>query len=223
MERTVASRVVATTPAPKTSQEVIQNIESTVDDDFDLANSTKAKDLPFHQESLDSTQKLVEYIQEKMEYFNNKLTFANAGANPPTPYEIEVALATWPQTSFSINSMYEFAQTDADNAAAELEQYLQIMKHDVRTTFNKPGMKSTEKLPADGIEAATYSIHRNDIAKLEAKVIELKREASFLKSMQKTWSDYLWVLRTLQAMASDEIRGTKYAPDLRRGDETDLM
>ena len=223
MERAVASRVVSS-PAPEApKEETTQKYEMTPDADFDLANSTGAKDLPFHKEAQDNTQKLVDYIQEKMEYFNNKLTFTNAGANPPTPYEIEIALSTWLQTSFSINSMYEFAQTDADNAEAEYRQYFQISKHDVRNTFNKPGMKTTEKLPADGIEAATYSIHRNDIAKLEAKMIELKREASFLKSMQKSWSDYLWVLRTLQAMSNAEIQGSRYTPDLRRGDETDLM
>lgn len=223
MERTVATRVVSTPPVEeKPIEQTTPKYEMTPDEDFDVLNDTGAKNLPFRQESEDATQRLVKYIEEKMEYFNNKLTFADAGANPPTPYEIEIALSTWLQTSFSINSMYEFAQAEADNAEAEYRQYFNIQKFDVRNQFNKAGMKSTEKLPAEGIESATYSIHRNDIARLEAKIVELKREASFLKSMQKSWDNYLWVLRTLQSMANVEMQGTRYTPDLRRGDETDI-
>ena len=51
----------------------------------------------------------------------------------------------------------------------------------------------------------------------------MRREASYLKSMQKTWSDYLWVLRSLKDMSTAEMNGMRFTPDLRRGDEQDLM
>lgn len=193
------------------------------EDDFDVLNNNEAKNLPFRQESDDATKRLVAYIEEKMEYFDNKLTFAAAGINPPTPYEIQQAFSTWTQTSFSLNSMYEFAQTDADNAEAELKHFIQIKKSEVRKQYNKIDMKKSAWLSSTEIEATVYSIYRNDIAKLEAKMIELRREASYLNAMKKSWSDYLWVLRSLKDMSVAEMQGMRYTPDLRRGDETDLM
>lgn len=191
--------------------------------DFDALDDNEAKTLPFRGESDDATKRLVAYIEDKMEYFDNKLTFAAAGINPPTPFEIQQAFSTWTQTSFSLNSMYEFAQTDADNAEAELKHFIQIKKSEVRKQYNKIDMKKSAWLSSTEIEATVYSIYRNDIAKLEAKMIELKREASYLNAMKKTWSDYLWVLRSLKDMSVAEMQGMKYTPDLRRGDETDLM
>lgn len=201
------------------------NLSETIDNDDRIVSSadTDVENLPFHQDSEDATQKLANYINEKMEYFNNKLTFADAGMNPPTPYEIEMAFATWMQTSFSINSMYEFAQADADNAEAEYRQYFNIKKSEVRKQYNKIDMKKASWLSATEIEATVYSIYKNDISKLEANVVELKRKASFLKSMQKTWSDYLWVLRSLKDMSIAEMNGARYTPDLKRGDETDEL
>lgn len=193
------------------------------EDDLDVLDNNEAKNLPLRKESDDATKRLVAYIEEKMEYFDNKLTFAAAGINPPTPYEIQQAFSTWTQTSFSLNSMYEFAQTDADNAEAELKHFLQIKKSEVRKQYNKIDMKKSAWLSSTEIEATVYSIYRNDIAKLEAKSIELRREASYLNSMKKSWSDYLWVLRSLKEMSIAEMQGMKYTPDLRRGDETDLM
>lgn len=228
-ERHVASRQIDTETTPKYQMVDDDTFKDVVDptsqsfDDIEHLNDTGAKDLPFRIESDDATQRLVSYIEEKMEYFENKLTFYAAGMNPPTPYEIQVALSTWVQTSFSINAMYEFAQTDADNAEAELRQYINIKKSEVRTKYNKIDMKKASWLSATEIEATVYSVYRNDIAKLEAKVVELRREASYLKNMQKTWSDYLWVLRTLKDMSIAEMNGMKVTPDLRRGDETDLM
>lgn len=199
------------------------NVESNAENDFISLDNNGAKDLPFRQESEDATQRLVNYIEKQMEYFNNKLTFAVAANNPPNPYEIEIALSQWIQTSFSINSMYELAQTDADNAEAELRQYFNIKKAEVRTKFNRIDLKKASWLSATEIEATVYSVYKQDIAKLEAKVVELKREASFLKNMQKSWSDYLWVLRSLKDMSVAEFNGMKVTPDLRRGDEIDLM
>ena len=239
-ERQIASRQVTTetevtkevtkTKYQMTSDEAFTGIveskpstEPVEDVDMEYLNDTAAKDLPFRQESEDATQRLVNYIEEKMEYFNNKLTFAVAGMNPPTPYEIQMAFSTWVQTSFSINSMYEFAQTDADNAEAELDKFIKIKKSEVRAKYNKIDAKKSSWLSATDIEATVHSVYRNDIAKLEAKAIELRREASYLKSMQKTCSDYLWVLRSLKDMSTAEMNGMRFTPDLRRGDEQDLM
>ena len=240
-ERQVASRQIPTTTTINEAENTAQTkYQMTSDEDFagvsdkssnetkedydlDYLNDTGAKDLPFRLESEDSTQKLVNYIEEKMKYFNNKLTFASAGINPPTPYEIQMAFSTWVQTSFSINAMYEFAQTDADNAEAELDQYIKIKKSEVRTKYNKIDAKKSSWLSATDIEATVHSVYKNDIAKLEAKAIELRREASYLKGMQKTWENYLWVLRSLKDMSMAEMNGMRFTPDLRRGDEHDLM
>lgn len=239
-ERQIASRQI-TTETEVTNEVITTKYQMTSDEaftgivdskqptepveyvDMEYLNDTAAKDLPFRPESEDATQRLVNYIEEKMEYFNNKLTFASAGMNPPTPYEIQMAFSTWVQTSFSINSMYEFAQTDADNAEAELDKFIKIKKSEVRAKYNKIDAKKSSWLSATDIEATVHSVYRNDIAKLEAKAIELRREASYLKSMQKTWSDYLWVLRSLKDMSIAEMNGMKFTPDLRRGDELDLM
>ena len=48
-------------------------------------------------------------------------------------------------------------------------------------------------------------------------------ETAYLNSMKKTWSDYLWVLKSLKDMSLAEMSGMKFTPDLKRGDETDLM
>lgn len=199
--------------------------EETPDEDFNLGvdDSNAVNELPFRRESNDEVEKLAKFISEKVEYFNNRITFAAAGINPPTPYEIEIALASWVQTSFSLNSMYEFAQADADNAEAELKHFINIKKAETRTRFNKIDMKKASWLSSTEIEATVYSVYRKDLAILESRVIELKREASYLNSMKKTWSDYLWVLRTLKDMAVAEMNGMKVTPDLRRGDEEDLM
>jgi hypothetical protein len=106
---------------------------------------------------------------------------------------------------------------------AELDKFIKIKKSEVRTKYNKIDAKKSSWLSATDIEATVHSVYRNDIAKLEAKAIELRREASYLKSMQKTWSDYLWVLRSLKDMSIAEMNGMKFTPDLRRGDELDLM
>ena len=225
-ERQVTSRQISTEPKYQMADE--SGFESFVDnnkpDDFsdiEHLNDNGAKDLPFRTDSEDTTQRLVNYIEEKMEYFNNRLTFYAAGINPPTPYEIEMALSTWVQTSMSINAMYEFAQTDADNAEAELRQYMNIKKSEVRMKYNKIDAKKASWLSATEIEATVYSVYRNDISKLESKCIELRREASYLNNIRKTWSDYLWVLRSLKDMSVAEMNGMKVTPDLKRGDEID--
>lgn len=201
----------------------IQNDSTEKFDELEYLDNTSAKDLPFRDESEDEVERLTKYISQQVEYFNNKITFAAASINPPTPYEIEMAFSTWVQTSFSLNSMYEFTQNDADNAEAELKHFINIKKSELRSHFNTINAKKAAWLSATEIEAAVYSKYRNDIAKLETKVIELRREASYLNSMKKTWSDYLWVLKSLKDMSLAEMSGMKFTPDLRRGDETDLM
>lgn len=219
MERQIQPRVIPSREVVHEEvKEAIQQYESSTLTNEEVENK-EIDSLIYSKVSLESDDAFFEWLKEQMDYMESKLMLVQDYL--PSVYEIDYAMMRWPSVSDHLTTIIGGAERAYENATKRRDAFYNCKYMEVRNTYNTLDTKKAMWLSATEISATVYSKYQSEFAILDTDIVDSKTKLSTAKNMQKTWDNYLTILKAIEYRAKSEMQGNMSAPDLKRGDELD--